>query len=75
MTCNKQCEQGRDCDCDHSADRSFLVVCAMGIVLVVALGVMVYGLVKLVEAPAKGTPCEIEVQFKDSKATYIGRSV
>ena len=36
---------------------------------------MCYGVYKLLFTPTTGQECVIEVQFKDSKATYVGRTV
>ena len=78
MPCKKNgdCEQGRNCDCDRSADRSCIMLCVIAAVAVAVLCVFIYGLVALVDGDSyKGKPCEIEVQFKDSKATYVGVGV
>ena len=71
MTCYKQCSQGRDCDCDRSGDRAAVVITGLIIIAVLAMGFGIYKLVK----PSTGSPCSVEVKFKDSTATYIGRSV
>jgi uncharacterized membrane protein len=70
MPCNKECNQGRSCNCDRSTDRATVVICALVLVAVVAMG---YGVYKLLNTA--GQECAIEVQFKDSKATYIGTTV
>jgi hypothetical protein len=70
MPCEKiNCNQGR-CDCDRSTDRATVVICALIFVAVIAMG---YGVYKLLNT--SGQECAIEVKFKDSKATYIGRTV
>jgi uncharacterized membrane protein len=69
MPCNKNCNQGR-CDCDRSTDRATVVIFALMLVAVIAMG---YGVYKLLNT--SGQQCAIEVQFKDSKATYIGTAV
>jgi hypothetical protein len=71
MTCLKQCNQGRDCDCDRSGDRAAVVIISLILIAVLAMGFGIYKLVK----PSTGSPCSVEVKFKDSTATYIGRSV
>jgi hypothetical protein len=71
MTCYKQCNQGRDCDCDRSGDRAAVVIISLILIAVLAMGFGIYKLVK----PSTGSPCSVEVKFKDSTATYIGSSV
>ena len=74
MPCNQNCEQGRKCDCgDKSIDRATVVVATLLLIFTVS---MVYGLYKIIIEPvSKGQDCQIEVQFQDSKATYIGKTV
>ena len=69
MTCKGNCNQGR-CDCDRSTDRATVVIFALMLVAVIAMG---YGVYRLLNT--SGQQCAIEVQFKDSKATYIGTTV
>lgn len=70
MPCEKiNCNQGR-CDCDRSTDRATVVIFALMLVAVIAMG---YGVYRLLNT--SGQQCAIEVQFKDSKATYIGTTV
>jgi hypothetical protein len=73
MGCNQNCNQGRSCQCkkDASIDRSTVVVATLLLIAVVSMG---FGVWKLFHA-TKGQDCAVEVQFKDSKATYIGQSV
>lgn len=73
MPCNFNCEQGRKCDCkkDASVDRATVVIATLLLICIVSIG---FGLYKLIHRN-KGQECAIEVQFKDSKATYIGTSV
>lgn len=73
MPCNFNCEQGRQCDCkkDASVDRATVVIATLLLICIVSIG---FGLYKLIHRN-KGQECAIEVQFKDSKATYIGTSV
>ena len=73
MPCNQNCNQGRNCDCkkDSSVDRATVVVATLLLICIVSMG---FGLYKLVNGN-KGQDCAVEVQFKDSKATYIGRTV
>jgi hypothetical protein len=52
-------------------DRATVVV---AVLMVVCMLAMCYGIYKLLHVDS-GYPCSVEVQFKDSRATYIGRSV
>jgi hypothetical protein len=71
MPCNKECNQGRNCNCDRGADRATVVICALVLIAVVAMGLGVYKLLNIT-----GHDCAVEVQFKDGvKATYIGQSL
>ena len=72
MPCNQNCEQGRRCDCgDRSVDRSTVVIATLLIICLLSIGL---GLFKLFNR-TKGQDCEIDVHFKDSTATYIGKTV
>ena len=73
MPCNQDCNQGRNCDCkkDASVDRATVVVATLLVICIVSIG---YGLYKLMDKH-KGQECAVTLQFKDSKATYIGRTV
>lgn len=71
MTCKGNCNQGRECTCDRTMDRATVVVATLLLICIVSIG---FGLYKLMHGN-KGQECEVTVQFKDSKATYIGRSV
>lgn len=73
MPCTSNCEQGRKCECgrDRSVDRTTVVVATLLLICIVSMGFGVYQLLN----GNKGQECEVTVQFKDSKATYIGRSV
>jgi hypothetical protein len=71
MPCNQDCEQGRKCNCDRSGDRAVVIVATLLLIAVVSMG---FGIYKLLNGN-KGQDCAVEVQFKDSKATYIGTSV
>jgi len=73
MACNNNCNQGRDCDCgrDRSVDRATVVVATLLLICILSICL---GLVKLYNGN-KGQDCQIEVQFQDSKATYIGKTV
>jgi len=48
-----------------------VIVATLLLIAVVSMG---FGVWKLFHA-TKGQDCAVEVQFKDSKATYIGQSV
>jgi len=72
MPCNQNCEQGRKCDCgDRSVDRATVVVATLLLVCIVSMG---FGVWKLLYGNT-GQDCAVEVQFNDSKATYIGKTV
>jgi hypothetical protein len=73
MPCNQNCDQGRRCDCkkDPSVDRATVVVVTLLLICIVSMG---FGVYKLLHGNG-GSQCAVEVQFKDSKATYIGTSV
>jgi len=76
MPCNQNCNQGRDCDCgdknvDRSVDRATVVIATL---LVICILSICLGLVRLYNGNT-GQDCQIEVQFNDSKATYIGKTV
>ena len=73
MPCNQNCEQGRKCTCqpDRSLDRATVIVVTLLLVAIVSMG---FGVWKLFNGNTC-QDCAVEVQFKDSKATYIGRTV
>ena len=72
MTCDHQCNQGRDCQCGgNTSSRATVIVVTLLLVAVVSMG---FGVWKLFHA-TKGQDCQIEVKFKDSTATYIGKTV
>lgn len=64
MTCNK------NCDCPKHS-RKDVVVAVLFMVVILSMS---FGMWKLFNL-GKGSPCAVEVQFNDSKATYIGQSV
>jgi hypothetical protein len=45
------------------------------VLMIICMSAMCYGVYKLLFTPTVGQECAITVQFKDSKATYIGRTV
>ena len=73
MPCNENCNQGRNCDCkkDASVDRATVVVATLLFICIVSMG---FGVWKLLYGNT-GQDCAVEVQFNDSKATYIGKTV
>lgn len=72
MPCNQNCNQGRNCNCDRSLDRSTVVVAVLTFICLISV---CYGVFNLLSALKPGQDCAITVQFKDSKATYIGKTV
>ena len=44
MPCDKECNQGRCCDCDRGGDKAAVVVVTLLFIAVVAMGVGVYEL-------------------------------
>jgi hypothetical protein len=73
MPCNQDCQQGRRCDCsiNTTADRAVVVICSLLLIAVLSMGYGVYRLLGI----TKGEECAVTVKFKDSSATYIGRTV
>jgi len=72
MPCNQNCNQGRNCNCgDRNVDRATVVVVTLMLIAFVSMG---YGVWKLYNGNT-GQDCAVEVQFQDSKATYIGKTV
>jgi hypothetical protein len=73
MPCNQNCNQGRNCDCkkDSSVDRATVVVATLLLICILSICL---GLYKLYNGNV-GQDCAVEVQFQDSKATYIGKTV
>jgi hypothetical protein len=74
MTCNRDCQQGRKCDCskDASIDRATVVIATLILICIVSIG---FGLYKLMNRN-KGEECAVTLQFNNNvKATYIGRTV
>ena len=70
MPCNNNCNQGRNCNCGKSGDRDVLLTAVVILGIIVA-GYLAYEIIK----SNQGSPCAVEVKFKDSTATYIGKSV
>lgn len=64
MPCNKDCDCGK-----HS--RKDVVVAVLFMVLILSMSLGMWKLLNL----GKGSPCAVTLQFKDSKATYIGASL
>ena len=73
MPCNQNCNQGRNCNCKKyaSIDRTAAFVIILLFSCIVSMCFGVYNLLH----GTKGQDCAVEVQFKDSKATYIGTSI
>jgi hypothetical protein len=69
--CTGSCNQGRNCPASGKSDRSVVIVATLLLICIVA---MCFGFYRLINGNA-GQECAIEVQFKDSKATYIGTTV
>ena len=55
----------------NKRDRVILVVATFAVLCLFCMG---YGVYKLIHGNT-GEDCEVEVQFNDSKATYIGKTV
>ncbi len=47
----------------------------ISVLMVICMSAICYGFYKLIFTPTAGQECAITVQFKDSKATYIGHSL
>ena len=72
MPCEKECNQGRNCNCDRSVDRATVVVATLLLICICSIG---YGL-WLLEHPSTGNECAVTLQFNNNvKATYIGKTV
>jgi hypothetical protein len=72
MTCEKECNQGRDCDCPRKTDRATVIVVTLLLLAIVSMG---FGVWKLLNGNT-GQDCAVTLQFKDNvKATYIGKTV
>ena len=71
MPCEKECNQGRDCDCPRATDRATVIVVTLLLLAIVSMG---FGVWKLLSGNA-GQDCAVEVRFQDSTATYIGKTV
>ena len=71
MTCEKECNQGRVCDCPRTTDRATVIVVTLLLLAIVSMG---FGVWKLLSGNA-GQDCAVEVRFQDSTATYIGKTV
>ncbi len=57
---------------NNKYERATVVI---SVLMVLCAGVVVYEVYKFLSTPTAGQECAIEVHFKDSKATYIGRIV
>lgn len=76
MPCNQNCNQGRDCDCNRTTDKAIFEIAPI-LVIIILLSCICMGsfmIYRLMHGNT-GQDCAVEVQFKDSKATYIGRTV
>lgn len=72
MSCNNNCNEGRNCNCGTTiGDRAALVITTLILIASVAMGYVLYKVLN----GNKGQECAVQVQFKDSKATYIGTSI
>jgi hypothetical protein len=79
MPCNQNCNQGRNCDCkkDSSVDRAVFDIAPVIIIIILisCIGMGSFMIYRLVTDLTSGQQCEVTVKFKDSSATYIGRTV
>ena len=72
MPCNQNCNQGRNCDCPRTTDRTTVIVVTLLFLAIVSMG---FGVWKLLNGN-KGQDCAVEVQFAGGvKATYLGTSI
>ena len=72
MPCEKECNQGRNCNCDRTTDRATVIVVTLLLLAIVSMG---FGVWKLLSGNA-GQDCAVTLQFDNNvKATYIGRIV
>ena len=72
MTCEKECNQGRNCNCDRTTDRATVIVVTLLLLAIVSMG---FGVWKLLSGNA-GQDCAVTLQFDNNvKATYIGKVV
>jgi uncharacterized membrane protein YobD (UPF0266 family) len=44
----------------------------VAVLMIICMCALCYGFYKLLIMPTKGQECAIEVQFKDSRVTYLG---
>jgi hypothetical protein len=71
MPCNQNCNQGRNCDCPRTTYRATVIVVTLLLLAIFSMG---FGFYRLISGNT-GQDCAVEVQFKDSTATYIGKTV
>ena len=72
MPCEKECNQGRNCDCPRTTDRATVIVVTLLLLAIVSMG---FGVWKLLSGNA-GQDCAVTLQFDNNvKATYIGKVV
>lgn len=72
MPCEKECNQGRNCNCDRTTDRATVIVVTLLLLAIVSMG---FGVWKLLSGNA-GQDCAVTLQFDNNvKATYIGKTV
>ena len=72
MPCEKECNQGRNCNCDRTTDRATVIVVTLLLLAIVSMG---FGVWKLLSGNA-GQDCAVTLQFDNNvKATYIGKVV
>jgi hypothetical protein len=72
MPCEKECNQGRNCDCPRTTDRATVIVVTLLLLAIVSMG---FGVWKLLSGNT-GQDCAVTLQFDNNvKATYIGKTV
>jgi hypothetical protein len=78
MPCNQDCQQGRKCNCKNNPLDIAIFDIAPALIIIILISCICMGsfmIYRLVEDLTSGQECAVNVKFKDSSATYIGRTV
>ena len=78
MPCSQDCQQGRKCNCKNSPFDTAIFDVAPILIIIILISCICMGsfmIYRLVTDLTSGQQCEVTVKFKDSSATYIGRTV